>query len=60
MIFVKIIDHLFFWNHVLKITESYSERRGNIEKTSIRQYNVAIFSTSFYAIAMKKLTDRKT
>ena len=40
---------------MLKVTEFYSERRGNIEETGKRQYNVAIFSTSFYTIVIKNL-----
>ena len=53
---VKIIDHLVFSQRWLKVTEFYSERRGNIEETdSIRQYNVATFSTSFYTIGIKNL-----
>ena len=55
VILFKIIEHLVFWRRVLTVTEFYSERRGNIEKTGICQYNVAILPNSFYTIGIKNL-----
>ena len=56
VIFFKIVDRPDVYQRVLKLTEFYVK----VEKTGIRQYNLAIISTSFCSIEIKKITDRRS
>ena len=51
VIFFKIIDHVVFSNVCLK----FRSFTGKVEETGRRQYNVAIFSSSFFSIEIKNL-----